>query len=172
MFRLEPYDPITVHAEPRRAPTAQTPMATATISLVVADDHPLFRQGIIRALDAYGDFVVIGAAGDGASALWLIRRLEPDIALLDVRMPILDGVDVVNALALHGPDVPVVLLSAFSDGPLVTSGLEAGAAAYINKTEDRDAICLQLATIAGLHGALAPRRLGPRDCPPPRRERT
>jgi DNA-binding NarL/FixJ family response regulator len=65
-----------------------------------------------------------------------------------------------------------VLLSAFSDGPLVTSGLEAGAAAYINKTEDRDAICLQLATIAGLHGALAPRRLGPRDCPPPRRERT
>ena len=63
-------------------------------------------------------------------------------------MPILDHVGIVNALALHGPDVPVVLLSAFSDKQLVTSGLQAGAAAYINKTEDRDAICLQLATIA------------------------
>jgi two-component system, NarL family, nitrate/nitrite response regulator NarL len=163
MFRLDPYDPITAHAEPGPAPTAQTPTATATISVVVADDHPLYRQGIIRALEAYGDFLVIGDAGDGAAALWLIRRLEPDIALLDVRMPILDGVEVVNALALHGPDVPVVLLSAFSDGQLVTSGLEAGAAAYINKTEDRDAICLQLTTIAGSNGTLAPRHLGPRD---------
>ena len=71
-------------------------------------------------------------------------------------MPILDGVDIVNALALHGPDVPVVLLSAFSDKQLVTSGLQAGAAAYIDKTEDRDAICLQLATIACSPRMLAP----------------
>ena len=122
MLRLDPYDPITVHAEPGPAPTAEVATATAPISVVVADDHPLYRQGIIRALEADGGFLVIGDAGDGAAALWLIRRLEPDIALLDVRMPILDGVDVVNALALHGPDVPVALLSAFSDRPLVTSG--------------------------------------------------
>lgn len=163
MQALDPYDPITVLAEPGPTPTAEILTATATVRVVVADDHPLYRQGIIRALDAYGGFLVIGEAGDGAGALSLIRSLKPDIALLDVRMPVLDGVDVVNALALHGPDVPVVLLSAFSDEQLVNSGLEAGAAAYINKTEDRDAICLQLATVAGSHDTLAPRRLSPHD---------
>ena len=142
----------------------ELPIATThTIRVVVADDHPLYRQGIVRALDAYGCFIVVGEAADGAEALALIRELEPDIALLDVRMPILDGVDVVHALALHGPDVPVVLLSAFSDKQLVDSGLEAGAAAYINKTAERDAICLQLETIAGSSAALAPRLLSPHD---------
>ena len=145
------------------APATAVPTATATVTVIVADDHPLYRQGIIRALDGYGGFDVIAEAGDGATALSLIRRLEPDLALLDVRMPILDGVDVVHALALHGPDVPVVLLSAFSDRQLVDFGLKAGAAAYVGKTEDRDAICLQLATIANSRDSLAPRHLNPRD---------
>ena len=143
--------------------TGQLRTTNDAIRVVVADDHPLYRQGIIRALAAYGSFHVVGEAADGVEALELIRATEPDIALLDVRMPILDGVDVVHALALHGPDVPVVLLSAFSDKQLVDSGLEAGAAAYIDKTADRDAICLQLETIADSSATLAPRLLSPHD---------
>jgi len=140
-----------------------TPVLSTMLRLVVADDHPLYRQGIVRALDGDGRFLVIGEAGDGVSALRLIRDLRPDVALLDVRMPILDGVDVVHALALHGPDVPVVLLSAFSDKQLVDSALDAGAAAYLTKTQDREEICRRLATIAASEGMLSPGRLKPHD---------
>lgn len=163
MLELDRTRPLAPQPQPRPAPSARTRTVATPLRLVIADDHPLYRQGIVRALDGHGGFLVVGEAGDGVTALSLIRDLRPDVALLDVRMPILDGVDVVHALALHGPDVPVVLLSAFADGQLVASGLEAGAAAYIEKTRDRDAICLQLATIAGAGGRLAPRRLSPHD---------
>jgi two-component system, NarL family, nitrate/nitrite response regulator NarL len=104
--------------------------------VIVADDHPLYRQGIVRALEAAGE-TVLAEAADGLSALDLIRREVPDVAVVDVRMPGLDGIDVIGALARHGPAVPVVLLSAFSDEPLVRAGLQAGAAAYVAKTADR-----------------------------------
>jgi two-component system nitrate/nitrite response regulator NarL len=115
------------------------------LRVIVADDHPLYRQGIVRALEAAGK-IVVAEAGDGQSALELIRSHRPDVAVVDVSMPALDGIDVVEELATHGPDVPVVLLSAFSDEPLVRSGLQAGAAAYVTKAADRDDI---LATVSG-----------------------
>ncbi|HET8951411.1 MAG TPA: response regulator transcription factor, partial [Solirubrobacteraceae bacterium] len=137
--------------------------ATTVCRLVVADDHPLYREGIVRALRAHGGFEVVAEAADGAEALRLIREHEPDLALLDVRMPGLDGVDVVHALAIRGPDVPVVLLSAFTDVPLVESALAAGAAGYLDKREDRRVLCERLVQIsAGLEG-LAPATLRPHD---------
>jgi len=133
------------------------------VRVVVADDHPLYREGIVRALLAHGGFDVVAETADGAEALRLIRELEPDLALLDVRMPGLDGVDVVHALALHGPDVPVVMLSAFTESQLVESALEAGAAGYLDKGEDRDLLCERLAAIASRRVDLAPRRLSPHE---------
>jgi two-component system nitrate/nitrite response regulator NarL len=130
------------------APTLDEP---PRIRVVVADDHPLFRQGIVRALRIAGGFEVVAEAADGATALELIRRHQPDVAVVDVRMPGMDGIDVVGALARSGADVPVVLLSAFDDEPLVAAGLEAGAAAYITKSADRDALCLEIARAAGQH---------------------
>ena len=126
------------------------------LRVIVADDHPLYRQGIVRALEAAGE-VVVAEAGDGRSALELICTHRPDVALVDVSMPGLDGIDVVEELAMHGPDVPVVLLSAFSDEPLVSSALQAGAAAYVTKAADRDDI---LAAVTGAaHLENAPRLL-------------
>ena len=128
--------------------------------MIVADDHPLFRQGIVRALRVAGGFEIVAEAADGATALALIRRHLPDVAVLDVRMPVMDGIDVVGALARSGSDVPVVLLSAFDDEPLVAAGLEAGAATYIAKSADRDEICSEIAHAASqrrspraIHGA-------------------
>jgi two-component system nitrate/nitrite response regulator NarL len=129
-----------------RGPIAEA--EPAKLRVIVADDHPLYRQGIVRALESTGAFEVIHEAPDGASALELIRRHEPDVAVLDVRMPGMDGIDVTAALARYGPAVPVVLLSAFEDEPLVTAGIEAGAAAYVSKTSDRAAICLDVAAAA------------------------
>ncbi len=118
------------------------------VRVVVADDHPLFRQGIVRALRIAGGFEIVAEAGDGATALALIRRNEPDVAIVDVRMPGMDGIDVISALARSGSDVPVVLLSAFDDESLVAAGLEAGAAGFLTKSADRDAICFEIARAA------------------------
>lgn len=127
---------MTARAEsPHQAPNSRV----TSLRVIVADDHPLYRESIIRTLRTAGETVVAETA-DGASALALIRQHEPDVALVDVRMPGLDGIDLVAALSRHGPDVPVVLLSAFDDGPLVRAGLNAGAAAYITKDADRDVI--------------------------------
>jgi two-component system nitrate/nitrite response regulator NarL len=124
------------------------------LRVIVADDHPLFRQGIVRALQLSERFDVVAEAADGATALGLIRRHEPDVAVLDVRMPGMDGIDVILALAHYGPPVPIVLLSAFDDESLVTAGLEAGAAAYVTKSADRDSLCLEIARAA--HAARSP----------------
>jgi DNA-binding NarL/FixJ family response regulator len=131
--------------------------------VLVADDHPLYRQGITAALQHAGGFEVVAEATTGLEALRLIRELVPDIALLDVRMPELDGIDVVHALALHGPDIPVVMLSAFADAPLVDAALSAGAASYIHKGEDREVLCERLTTIAAHRELLGAQRLSPRD---------
>jgi DNA-binding NarL/FixJ family response regulator len=107
--------------------------------VVVADDHLRSRRSSVRALRKDGDRVVAEGA-EGTTALTLIRRHRPDVALLDVRMPRLDGIDVVAALAIRGPDVPVVMLSAFGDEPLMRAVLDAGAAAYVTKDADRELI--------------------------------
>jgi two-component system nitrate/nitrite response regulator NarL len=144
---------LTIHESTTtdRAPAEQT-----RLRVIVADDHPLYREGIVRALESTGAFDVIHQAPDGATALELIRLHEPDVAVLDVRMPGMDGIDVTAALARYGPAVPVVLLSAFDDEPLVVAGLEAGAAGYVSKTADRDAICLDIAAAARAPEARSP----------------
>jgi two-component system, NarL family, nitrate/nitrite response regulator NarL len=132
------------------------PVIDAPWRVVIADDHPLYRRGIVRSLEDSGAFDVVAEASDGATALTLIRRHRPDVALLDVRMPALDGIDVIAALARHGPPVPVVLLSAFDEDQLVTAGLDAGAAAYVSKGADRDVICLDVAAAARAGAARSP----------------
>jgi len=119
--------------------------------VIVVDDHLLYRQGIVRALEAAGA-IVVGEAGDGWGALELIRGHQPDVALVDVSMPGLDGIDVVAELARQGPDVPVVLLSAHSDAALVRAGLDAGAAAYVTKAASREEILAAISRAAGPHG--------------------
>ena len=139
------------------APAVQpAPALPRRLRVVVADDHPLYRSGIVRALESSEAFDVVGEASDGTAALALIRLHRPDVAVLDVRMPGMDGIDVIAVLARDGHPVPVVLLSAFDDEQLVAAGLEAGAAAYIGKGADRDAICLDVAAAARGRAARAP----------------
>ena len=148
---------------PEHLGAARPATATSVCRVLVADDHQPYRDGIVRALRAHGGFEVVAEAADGDAALRLIREHRPDLALLDVRMPGLDGVDVVHALAIHGPDVPVVMLSAFTDVPLVDSALAAGAAGYLDKGEDRRVLCERLAAISAAREGLAPAALRPHD---------
>jgi two-component system nitrate/nitrite response regulator NarL len=111
------------------------------LRVLVADDHPVFRQGIVRALNRTGEVDVVAEAADGRAALALIREHEPDVAVLDLRMPHLDGIEVVRTLAAAGPDVATLLLSAFTDPALVADATAAGAAGYLGKDAERDDIC-------------------------------
>lgn len=128
--------------------TATTPAPNAApaepqpLTVVIADDHPLFRQGIARAIDRHTALRVVGEATDGREALTLIQALEPDVAVLDHRMPQLTGVEVCAHLALlpERPSTAVLLLSAFEDTDIVASAVDAGAAGYIGKTAPQAAI--------------------------------
>ena len=107
------------------------------VRVVVADDHPLFREAVVRTVKERPDFELVGEAGDGTQALAAIRDLRPDVAVLDVKMPGLDGLQVVNAIRRDALPTRVVLLSAFLDGAMAFEAVAAGAAAYVSKEADR-----------------------------------
>jgi two-component system nitrate/nitrite response regulator NarL len=118
------------------------------LRVIVADDHPLFRAGIVRALDGDPRFAVVGEAGDGATAERMIHEREPNLALLDLRMPGGDALQLLARLRHHEPPVAVVVLTAYTDKTLVHSAMAAGAAGYVAKDCDREAILDVLVDVA------------------------
>jgi two-component system nitrate/nitrite response regulator NarL len=110
------------------------------VRVVVADDHPLYREGVVRALAASGRVEVVAQAEDGREALDQIREHAPDVALIDYKLPNLDGVSVVHAVARDGLATRVLLLSAFTDSGLVYEALQTGASGYLPKEAKRDEI--------------------------------
>ena len=119
------------------------------ISVVVADDHPVFGEGVVRALNFSGRIDVVAEVADGRAALTAIRDLRPAVALLDHKMPELDGIDVVHAVTREGLPTRLVLLSASDDGSLVYKALAEGAAGYLTKEADRDEIVAAVIRFAG-----------------------
>ncbi len=118
------------------------------VTVFVADDHPLFRDGVARAIRDRPDLDLVGETADGQTALDQIRELEPAVALLDVRMPELDGLQILNAIQRDDIPSAVVLLSAHMSSDLVYRAMAAGAAAYLPKEASRDEICDAVAAAA------------------------
>jgi two-component system, NarL family, nitrate/nitrite response regulator NarL len=123
-------------------------MADGRTSVLIADDHPLFREAISRVVAANPDFELIAEASDGQAALDKIRELRPDVAVIDVRMPELDGSDVLLAVKEEGLSTNVVFLSAFLDSKTVYEAVAAGANAYLSKEADSDEIERAIAAAA------------------------
>ena len=123
---------MTVSAVPEQAKTR--------IRVVVADDHPLYREGVVRALSASGRVDVVAEAEDGRSALAQIQEHLPDVALLDYKLPDLDGVAVTNAVVREQLPTRVLLVSAFNDSGVVYRALETGAAGFVSKEARREQI--------------------------------
>ncbi|WP_078324514.1 response regulator [Mycobacteroides salmoniphilum] len=105
--------------------------------VVVGDDHPLFREGVVRALTGSGQIEVVAEAEDGAGVLALIRQHLPDVALIDYRMPELDGTQVAAAVRRDELRTRVLLLSAHDDAAIVYRALEEGAAGFLSKESTR-----------------------------------
>jgi two-component system, NarL family, response regulator NreC len=103
------------------------------IRIVLADDHLMVRQGFCQLLTQEPDFAVIGEAGDGRSTLELVERLRPEVLVLDMVMPGLKGLDVLDEVVQSAPDTRVVMLSMYNDRGYVLEALRHGAAAYVLK---------------------------------------
>jgi two-component system, NarL family, nitrate/nitrite response regulator NarL len=120
------------------------------IRVLIADDHPLFREAIARVIAEREDLELVAEAADGRAALERIRALEPDVAVIDVRMPELDGSDVLVALREEGLPTNVVFLSAFLDAKTVYDAVAAGANAYLSKeAETQEIVTAILAAARG-----------------------
>lgn len=110
------------------------------VRVVVGDDHPLFRDGVIRALTSSGEVDVVAEAPDGATALALIKEHRPDVALLDYRMPGMDGAQVAAAVLRDELATRVLLLSAHDEAAIVYHALQEGAAGFLPKESTRSDI--------------------------------
>ena len=123
-------------------------MSQSRTTVLVADDHPLYREAVARAVGARADLELVGVAGDGDEALAIIRDHQPAVAVLDVRMPALGGVAVLEAIARAGLATRVVLLSADVDGETVYTAVASGVGAYLSKATSGDRICEVVAAVA------------------------
>jgi len=125
-------------------------------SVLIADDHPLFREAIARVIAERPDLELVAEASDGRAALEKIRELAPDVAVIDVRMPKLDGSDVLLALREEGLPTNVVFLSAFLDSKTVYDAVAAGAKAYLSKEAETDEIVTAILVAARGETILGP----------------
>ena len=110
------------------------------VRVVVGDDHPLFRDGVVRALQNSGEIEIVAEADDGTSALEAIRIHKPQVALLDYRMPGMDGAEVAAAVTRDELPTRVLLISAHDDAAIVYHALEQGAAGFLPKESSRSEI--------------------------------
>ncbi len=104
------------------------------IRIVLAEDHLLMREGTRRTLEQYPDLTVVGEAENGEQALELLERLQPDVAILDIRMPKLNGIEVVRRMKDCCPNTKALMLTAYDDDDYILALMEAGASGYLLKT--------------------------------------
>jgi DNA-binding NarL/FixJ family response regulator len=128
----------------------------APLRIVIADDQASVREGLVLLLGGLPDIEVVGAAADGEQAVRLVAEQHPDAILLDLHMPVLDGIGATRVLRADHPDVAVVVLTTYADDTSVLDALRAGARSYLTKDADRADIAAALRAAAGGLAVLDP----------------
>ncbi|WP_433249722.1 response regulator [Streptosporangium sp. CA-135522] len=126
------------------------------IRVLIADDHPIVRQGLRTFLDLQDDLDVVGEAADGAEAVALVASLDPDVLLLDLKMPVLDGLGTLIRLGEHGLAPRVLVLTSVSDREDVAPAMRAGASGFLYKDVDPAALVQAIRAVHGGQVLLAP----------------
>jgi DNA-binding NarL/FixJ family response regulator len=121
---------------------------SAPVTVVIVDDQAVVRDGLALLLAAADDVTVLATAADGAAGVEAVLRERPRVALVDLRMPVLDGVGVVERLAVEAPEVRVLVLTTYADDDAVLPALRAGAAGYLTKDTTGEALVSALGTVA------------------------
>lgn len=129
---------------------------TEPIRILVADDHPVVRDGLVAMLQTQPDFEVVGEALDGRAAVDKARALTPDVLLLDLEMPVLDGVAVLETLREAGSPVRVIVFTAFDTDDQIVGALRAGASGYLLKGSPRAEIFQAIRVVHGGGSLLQP----------------
>ena len=110
------------------------------IKILIADDHLIIRQGLRLILETESDFKLVGEATDGAEAVSLCKKLKPDVVLMDLRMPKMDGLTAIEKLRDEQPEIAVIILTTFNEDELMLRGLQAGARGYLLKDTGRSTL--------------------------------
>ena len=131
------------------------------IRVVIADDHHLVRQGLRALLEEAGDLEVVGEAADGQEALELVQRLLPDVLVLDIAMPTLNGIDAVGQLRGLGVKTQALILSMYADDTLVRQALRHGAKGYLLKRGVSEELLLAVRAVSRGDTFLSPEIAGP-----------
>ena len=126
------------------------------IRVLIADDHVMFRQGLINLLNTTEDIEIVAECGDGKSALELIRSLEPDIAVLDIAMPILDGISLVQSIIALRLATRTIILTMHDDSLVYSRAINAGACGFILKDDAYEELLDALRTVAAGGKAISP----------------
>jgi DNA-binding NarL/FixJ family response regulator len=128
----------------------------STTRLLLADDHRMFRQGLREVIERKTDYLVVGEAGTGREALAQIAALAPDIVLLDIQMPEMDGVAVAKELARTHPAVKIIMLTMYRQDQHLLDAIKAGARAYLLKDADADELIDVIGRVARGEAVLDP----------------
>ena len=139
-------------------------ITTKPIRVLIADDQTLFRSGLARLLDEDPRVTVVGLARDGVEAVKLCRETKPDVVLMDIKMPNLDGIQATEQIVAAFPGIPVLILTTFEADSHVLAVLRAGASGYVLKDSEPEAIISSIITVRSgervMAGPVAQRVLG------------
>lgn len=116
---------------------------------VIVDDHPVVREGLRRLMECEPQLEVIGEASNGQMALEAVRALHPDLLVLDINMPVMNGLEVLRHLRTEANTVQIILLSNHSDTSYVDAALEMGANGYVGKDSGFDVLMLAIESVRG-----------------------
>jgi len=126
------------------------------IRLLIADDHPVVRNGLRGMLSSQPDFEVVGEAEDGAAAVRMTAKLTPQVVLMDLRMPLLDGVEAIHEIKSNQPNVQVLVLTTYDSDADILPAVEAGATGYLLKDCSREELFRGIRAAAQGESVLAP----------------
>ncbi len=126
------------------------------IRIVIVDDHAIIRDGLVAILDADSHIDVVGTAGDGREAIQVVDELEPDLVILDLSMPHLDGGDAIEAIKRKHPGIHILVMTLHKDDAHIHSALQAGATGYILKDDGRDNLFAAVRNVAAGRSYLSP----------------
>lgn len=139
-----------------RSAICPSPSAMDTIRLIIADDHTLFRDGVCALLQSIPEFQVVGEAASGEQAIREANALQPDVILMDLQMPGINGIEATRRIAQTSPHIAILVVTMFQDDDSVFAAMRAGARGYILKGADQDEMIRAIRAAANGEALFAP----------------